>query len=469
MRIAQRKPRLNRLAACLSAAFALGAADISAEARGLPQAGLSAGITYRVGALLQAATASTTRNVISCADDGSVGTLRQVIGISGETDTVDLSAVPIACSTITLVSGEIPITLNDLSLHGPTDRTLTITTSGYNRLLHHTGIGTLAIDHLTLSHGKYSSDTGDAFGGCVNSSGGVVLTSSVVTGCMVSVTRMGGFPSLAGGGAIYAKNFVQLHHSQITGNYALAFSSNRAQGGGVVSRGLYGYDSSVSGNSALGTSVSSTGEGGAAAVGGSVYLVRSTIDSNQADFAGGIYQSAAPSDSVRIRNSTISGNKANGGVGGIYADSPLRIDNSTVAFNSANSDAAIDIKASVITNSSIIAKNSISVSGFADLYISGSGSTLTGSNNLIVSSNLSLSGTLTSNPRLAPLANHGGPTRTHALVPLSPAVDQGNNTFPLTFDQRGSPFSREVPSGSPDIGAYERQVNDDEIFYDGVE
>ncbi len=243
MRIAQRKLRLNRLAACLSAAFALGAADISAEARGLPQAGLSAGIAYRVGALLQAATASTTRNVISCADDGSLGTLRQVIGSSGDGDTVDLSGLPLLplpCSTITLVSGEIATSLNRLTLHGPTDSTLTITTPTrfsppYNRLLHHTGTAYLTIDHLTLSNGKYSSSTGSAKGGCVNSSGQVSLYSSVVTGCKVSVMTMGTSPSYADGGAIYANHFVVMRDSQITGNSALAFNgSNRALGGGVI-------------------------------------------------------------------------------------------------------------------------------------------------------------------------------------------------------------------------------------------
>jgi hypothetical protein len=85
-----------------------------------------------------------------------------------------------------------------------------------------------------------------------------------------------------------------------------------------------------------------------------------------------------------------------------------------------------------------------------------------------VSSNLGLAGTLISDPKLVPLGNHGGETRTHALVPLSPAVDHGNNVDGLTVDQRGSGFLREVGAAA-DIGAYERQVNDDEIFYDGVE
>ena len=74
----------------------------------------------------------------------------------------------------------------------------------------------------------------------------------------------------------------------------------------------------------------------------------------------------------------------------------------------------------------------------------------------------------TANPKLAPLGNHGGITRTCALSTLSPATDQGDNTIPLFDDQRGIGYDRSVGFG-PDIGAYERQENDDEIFADGVD
>jgi hypothetical protein len=68
-----------------------------------------------------------------------------------------------------------------------------------------------------------------------------------------------------------------------------------------------------------------------------------------------------------------------------------------------------------------------------------------------------------------PLAYHGGGQRTHALLSTSPAVDVGSNPGSLTTDQRGNGFAREVPTGLPDIGAYERQVNDDEVFYAGFD
>ena len=69
---------------------------------------------------------------------------------------------------------------------------------------------------------------------------------------------------------------------------------------------------------------------------------------------------------------------------------------------------------------------------------------VTGSNNLF-----------STDPMLGPLADNGGPTMTHALLPGSPAIDAGSSTE-LT-DQRGAPFLRNS-GGGVDIGAYERQT-----------
>jgi hypothetical protein len=66
------------------------------------------------------------------------------------------------------------------------------------------------------------------------------------------------------------------------------------------------------------------------------------------------------------------------------------------------------------------------------------------------------------NPLLGPLTYNGGPTKTHALLVGSPAINAGNpmavagaGGVPL-FDQRGALFSRVSPSGGRiDIGAFE--------------
>jgi hypothetical protein len=57
-------------------------------------------------------------------------------------------------------------------------------------------------------------------------------------------------------------------------------------------------------------------------------------------------------------------------------------------------------------------------------------------------------------PLLAPLANNGGPTRTHALNAGSPAINAGSNPLSLPTDQRGPGFLR-VAGAAADMGAYE--------------
>ncbi|MCL4300803.1 MAG: Ig-like domain repeat protein [Anaerolineae bacterium] len=64
----------------------------------------------------------------------------------------------------------------------------------------------------------------------------------------------------------------------------------------------------------------------------------------------------------------------------------------------------------------------------------------------------SCSPTFSGDPFLGPLANNGGSTPTHALLPGSPAINAGNNTSCLTTDQRGIARPQQ---GQCDIGAFE--------------
>ena len=65
------------------------------------------------------------------------------------------------------------------------------------------------------------------------------------------------------------------------------------------------------------------------------------------------------------------------------------------------------------------------------------------------------------NPMLGPLQNNGGPTKTMALLPGSPAINAGDNSLipaGVTTDQRGTGYAR-IDDGTVDIGAYEFVVN----------
>ena len=57
-------------------------------------------------------------------------------------------------------------------------------------------------------------------------------------------------------------------------------------------------------------------------------------------------------------------------------------------------------------------------------------------------------------PVLGPLGFNGGLTRTHALLPGSPAINTGSNPLGIVNDQRGTGFPR-VSGGAADMGAYE--------------
>lgn len=429
-------PRVTSLARCL--AFALGLAESSV----VP---------------------ANTLSVTSCVDDGSTGTLRQVVASAADGDTVDLSTS--FCSIITLSRGEIPVAINNLTLTGSVVQG--IDAANNSRVLHHTGVGILEIDYLTLTGGKYTSNAGSALGGCVLSGGTVKLFDATIKGCTVEATGSGSFFNAAGAG-IWAQN-VLLSHSQVTGNTAIATndSRNTALGGGIYAKSNFtGDHSTISGNVVSGSS-GARGFGGGAFAGGTATIRHSVIDTNQSsDYEGGLSLQAYSSGGTDlIETSTISGNSAKS-IGGLAVfNATLQLYNSTIAFNSSTTRQAVYLGGNATIVSSIIAKNT-SASTFQDLYEKGA---LDGfsRNNLIVSSNKAPADTIRTDPQLAPLAYHGGVTRTHALNPLSPAVDNGlATTSGGSTDQRDD--SRSV-GAAPDIGAYERQIPDDEIFYGGFD
>jgi hypothetical protein len=136
--------------------------------------------------------------------------------------------------------------------------------------------------------------------------------------------------------------------------------------------------------------------------------------------------------------------------------------------------------ASVVLSHSIVAGNWSPRSGFTDILRQSTGLIVNADYNLIGTNEGSgLSETAPGmpdangnmiggkvngviDPLLAPLDHNGGSTRTHALLPGSPAIDAGNPSavpgvagVPLN-DQRGEGFTR-VHGGRIDIGAFELQ------------
>lgn len=199
---------------------------------------------------------------------------------------------------------------------------------------------------------------------------------------------------------------------------------------------------------------------------GALTLRSSTLSDNSSAYGGGGIVLGA----TTMENSTISGNHAASVGGGMIALGDVDVHNSTIAANT-----AVDGGAGIFfpeahafaLQSSIVATNTGDTDYAADLG-SPYATTISGTNNLVLGSDLGLpADTLSEDPRLAPLADNGGPTPTHALSKESPALDAGNNSASLAYDQRGPGFAR-VSGPSADIGAFELQ-GDDTIFKNGFD
>jgi Right handed beta helix region/FG-GAP repeat len=281
------------------------------------------------------------------------------------------------------------------------------------------------------------------------------------------VTITGGVADIAAGIFVRFDCTVTVSNSTISNNYAF----NDIGGGG----GIYvGFGSSVMVvNSTISRNLANNG-GGIFVVGGAVVrVVNSTISGNIATGdGGGIYglegSTSTGGATLMVVNSTISGNSAGGDGGGIAMEpqASMVVRNSTVAFNTAaaygifgggrGGGIAVQSDSFVRLESTIVANNVIGMRGL-DADIAGP---VQAGNCLIedifgTSFTAGSFGNITGqDPMLAPLANHGGPTQTHALLAGSPAIDKGSNPEGLADDQRGADFARVVGTAA-DMGAFE--------------
>jgi hypothetical protein len=310
--------------------------------------------------------------------------------------------------------------------------------------------------------------------------GNVTLIESTVSG-----NRTEG--DIADGGGIRAFGAVMLTDSDISDNHGNSY------GGGIFAYGVTVTDSSITGNSAA-------RYGGGINSFGAVTLAGSTVSGNRSEVGGGV----AGFGGVTITESTVSGNRSTGDGGGVWSRSTLSVTRSTITDNHATGadsmgadstggglfqfDTTSDRPVSI--SGSIIAGNT-ATGGGEDLAADPE-STLTVNYSLIgVAEGLTFDGDVGNqtgtaaiplDPLLGPLANNGGTSKTHALLPGSPALNAGDpaaiageNGVP-EFDQRGDGFARVAVGGvnglQIDIGAYESQSTpqfpDGDYNHDGI-
>jgi len=424
------------------------------------------------GASLPTEGVAATRMVSNCLDSGS-GSLRDTIAAvtTVSNDEVTFSA-SLPCSTITLSSGEIPVTQVNLSISGPGAGALAISGGGIHRVFRHDGSGTLNITGLTITQGKYEANSGTARGGCLRSAGNIVLTDSTVSSCIARATAS----ASAYGGGIFTSGDLYLIRSTLADNIVAGPSDtamvfHRVWGGGAfVGGGLIVSYSTIVNN--IANTPDHRATGGGLYTYGNAQVDQSTISGNQADSAGGWgARSPGGGNTISIVNSTISGNSASATVGAMSSVPALTLLNTTVAFNqAADADGGLYVRATLTLKSSIVADNINYLTGTASDLGGLLGTTVLGSYNLITSSTLLIPpDTIMTCPQLVGLADNGGVTRTHALKHTSPAINHGNGAQFPAIDQRGPGFPRPIGAGV-DIGAYERQgAKDDGVFNGGFE
>lgn len=246
------------------------------------------------------------------------------------------------------------------------------------------------------------------------------------------------------GAGISNAGTLTLNHSTVHGNIAATF------GGGILNNGpLTLNNSTVSGNSSI-----QFGGGGIANSGGTLILNNSTVSGNSTpESGGGILNAGGPVGTVTLNYTTVSNNSADIFGGGI------------ANFNSTGT---------VTLGSSIVAGNRIGLSGFdhpqadcfTDLELVTLGYNLVGSGSgcfiFGAPGDVSVTTSFVFTHFLNPLADNGGPTQTHALIPgpINSALDaipSGTNncgSAPFDVDQRGVVR----PQGAQcDRGAFEWQ------------
>jgi len=328
-------------------------------------------------------------------NDSGAGSLRDAITNANSGDTIKFDPA-LNGQTIQLSSGQIVI-LKSITLQGPGANVLTVKNiagAGQFNAIFRVASGVTAASISGLTITGGSAE----FGGGIFNDGALALAN-----CTISAN------SSVWGGGIWNSNgaTVRLTGCTVSANTTSPSGGTDSFGGGIWND-----------------------KGGAAT------LTNCTISGNSATTAGG---AIGTNGTVTLTNCTISANSASAG-GGIATNGTVTIGNTIVAGNAANSGPDV-----------LVGDGSVSSQG-SNLIGKTDGSTgWVGGD---------ITGTIAAprDPKLASLADNGGPTQTMALLPGSPAIDKGDDSVlaTVTTDQRGTGFPRK--SGfRVDIGAYEVQ------------
>lgn len=290
---------------------------------------------------------------------------------------------------------------------------------------------TISGNQATGSNGGGIYNTGGALGltdvilaenRCYTFGGGIYNTSGQLTATNIALRDNSclGFYGGFGAGLYNKDGAASLTHAVFSGNRAFEGYGGNSSGGAVAND-----------------------------TGGSLTLRNSTLADNSARIGGGIENHGT----LTLFNVTISRNS--GVFGGLFNRGNGSLTHVTFSEN----DRGLVQGAGTLSLKNVLLSRSI---GYNCFLLAGAPSLTSAGFNLSSDNSCAFNqpgDRVNVDPRLGPLADNGGFSRTHMLLPDSPAIDAGQCVGNLPTDQRGLP---RLQGASCDIGALERQPDDND-------
>jgi hypothetical protein len=418
------------------------------------------------------------------------------------TDTIDVTAT----GQIALGSA-LPTITSSLAINGPGSANLDVhrSTGNYRIFNVSSGAAPASISGLTVSNGNLVGRFGTVGGGGgINNAGNLTLTDVTMSGNVASDTEAAG-QSYAFGGALFNSGTLHLIGSTLTGNTATSTATGTGssdlslvEGGAIGNVGAMFLDrTTIHANTSSATGFFYSNAGGAVSGGGTATITASTVDANNTTatstgagknaltIGGGVDQNIQQGtgngdltlDRVTIANNTMlstpgpGGSNVNRGAGlAIYGGGQVNILSSTISGNSTpgfnggnivlnNPGGGPNVEDTIVANPGTNSNCSRENGTFTSLghNISSDGIPIPGENCNFADA----TDQINTDPLLGSLADNGGLTQTMALLPGSPAIDQGTSAG-ATTDQRGDPRPRNITAvansdDGADVGAFELQ------------
>ncbi len=397
--------------------------------------------------------------VTSTADAGP-GSLRQAIA-----DAAPGSTIVVPAGTYQLTSGELAVA-KTLTIRGAGAATTTITAGGASRVFAFTGAGATELAELTITGGRAAVPGGFREGGGIlaDNASPLVLRGVRLTGNEVDVRGASGPGGVGTGGGIATKSSltlietvaaattVTLTDSALDANTVNVDGGPNNPGGIAEGGGLQAGSAAVTvtrsavTRSVVTANTTGTGAGGITKGGGI--------------FAGGAFSAT---------NLTVSGNSVDAGAagiggvakgGGLHLGGTAALVHATVAANRAiagGTSVGIVAGGNIETGPGpVTVTSSIISAGVAPAGTENCSAPVTsGGTNVENLSQCGFTGAgdrAGTDPLLAALADNGGRSLTHALLPGSPALDTAAAGTCPQADQRGT--ARPQFAGC-DVGAFE--------------